>query len=88
MRIAWACPASASAPDRTFRGEPAGARTLAATLAEDDHAAAFRRYEAEHRRRIELRGRGAGLAAALLIPKSRAGIVARNAVARLLPAGR
>ena len=33
-------------------------------------------------------GRGAGLAAAMLVPKSRVGIVARNAAARLLPAGR
>ena len=65
----------------------AGARTLAAALAEGDHVAAFQRYEAEHRRRTDLRGRGAGLVAAMLIPKSRAGIVTRNAVARLLPAG-
>ncbi len=66
----------------------AGARTLAATLAEGDHVAAFRRYEAEHRRRTDARGRGAGLVAAMLIPKSRAGILARNAAARLLPTGR
>jgi 2-polyprenyl-6-methoxyphenol hydroxylase-like FAD-dependent oxidoreductase len=66
----------------------AGARTLAAALADSDHVEAFRRYEAEHRRRTDLRGRGAGLIAAMLIPKSRAGIFTRNAVARLLPAGR
>ncbi len=66
----------------------AGARTLAATLAEGEHIAAFRRYEAEHRRRTDARGRGAGLVAAMLIPKTRAGILTRNAAARLLPTGR
>ncbi len=66
----------------------AGACTLAAALADGDHAAAFRRYEAEHRRRTDARGRGAGLVAAMLIPKSRAGILTRNAAARLLPTGR
>ncbi len=66
----------------------AGARTLAAALADGDHVAAFRRYEAEHRRRTDARGRGAGLVAAMLIPKSRAGILARNAAARLLSTGR
>jgi 2-polyprenyl-6-methoxyphenol hydroxylase-like FAD-dependent oxidoreductase len=66
----------------------AGARTLAATLADADHVAAFRRYEAGHRRRTDARGRGAGLVATMLIPKSRAGILARNAAARLLPTGR
>jgi 2-polyprenyl-6-methoxyphenol hydroxylase-like FAD-dependent oxidoreductase len=65
-----------------------GARSLAATLAEGDHVAAFRRYEAEHRRRTDARGRGAGLVAAMLIPKSRVGILIRNAAARLLPTGR
>ena len=63
----------------------AGARTLAATLAEGEHVTAFRRYEAEHRRRTDARGRGAGLVAAMLIPKTRAGILARNTAARLLP---
>jgi hypothetical protein len=42
----------------------------------------------EHRRRTDPRRRGAGLAAAMLIPKSRAGIVTRNAAAGFLPAGR
>jgi 2-polyprenyl-6-methoxyphenol hydroxylase-like FAD-dependent oxidoreductase len=65
-----------------------GARTLATTLTEGDHRTAFRRYEAEHRRRTEVRGRGAGLVAAMLIPKTRAGILARKAAARLLPTGR
>jgi 2-polyprenyl-6-methoxyphenol hydroxylase-like FAD-dependent oxidoreductase len=66
----------------------AGARTLAATLAEGEHVTAFRRYEAEHRRRTDAWGRGAGLVAAMLIPKTRAGILARNTAARLLPTGR
>lgn len=65
-----------------------GARTLAATLADGEHVTAFRRYEAEHRRRTDARGRGAGLVAAMLIPKTRAGILARNTAARLLPTGR
>jgi 2-polyprenyl-6-methoxyphenol hydroxylase-like FAD-dependent oxidoreductase len=65
----------------------AGARTLAAALAEGDHVTAFRRYEAEHRRRTDAWGRGAGLVAAMLIPKSRAGILVRNTAARLLPTG-
>jgi 2-polyprenyl-6-methoxyphenol hydroxylase-like FAD-dependent oxidoreductase len=66
----------------------AGAHALAGELARSDYATAFRNYEAEHRRRTDPRRRGAGLAAAMLVPKSRAGIVARNAAARLLPAGR
>jgi 2-polyprenyl-6-methoxyphenol hydroxylase-like FAD-dependent oxidoreductase len=64
-----------------------GARTLATTLAEVEHGA-FRRYEAEHRRRTDAWGRGARLVAAMLIPKTRAGILARNTAARLLPIGR
>lgn len=66
----------------------AGAHTLARELAESGYETAFRNYEAEHRRRTDPRRRGAGLAAAMLVPKSRAGIVTRNAAARLLPAGR
>ncbi|HEY0534770.1 MAG TPA: FAD-dependent monooxygenase [Actinoplanes sp.] len=66
----------------------AGAHTLAGSLANKDHREAFKAYEVEHRRRTDPRRRGAGLAAAMLVPKSRAGIVARNAAARLLPAGR
>lgn len=65
----------------------AGAHTLAAALAEGDHVTAFRRYEAEHRRRTDPGRHSAGLAAAMLIPKTRAGIVIRNAAARLLPTG-
>jgi 2-polyprenyl-6-methoxyphenol hydroxylase-like FAD-dependent oxidoreductase len=66
----------------------AGARTLARALAGRDYRAALRQYEYEHRRRTDPRRRGAGLAAAMLVPKSRAGIVTRNAAARLMPAGR
>jgi 2-polyprenyl-6-methoxyphenol hydroxylase-like FAD-dependent oxidoreductase len=65
----------------------AGAHTLAAALAEGDQVTAFRRYEAEHRRRTEVRQRGVGLVAAMLVPRTRAGILVRNAVARLLPTG-
>jgi 2-polyprenyl-6-methoxyphenol hydroxylase-like FAD-dependent oxidoreductase len=65
-----------------------GARTLATALAEGDHVAAFHRYEAEHRRRADALARRAGLAAAMLIPRTRSGIMARNFAARLLPAGR
>jgi 2-polyprenyl-6-methoxyphenol hydroxylase-like FAD-dependent oxidoreductase len=67
----------------------AGAHTLASHLGTAaDHRTAFRSYEAEHRRRTDPRRRGAGLAAAMLVPKSRVGIVARNAAARLVPAAR
>jgi 2-polyprenyl-6-methoxyphenol hydroxylase-like FAD-dependent oxidoreductase len=62
----------------------AGARTLARAIEAGDLSA----YEGEHRRRTDPRRRGAGLAAAMLVPKSRAGIVARNVAARLLPAAR
>ena len=65
----------------------AGARTLAAALAENGPGTALRRYEAEHRRRTDSRGRGVGLMAATLVPKSRAGVAIRNTLARLLPAG-
>lgn len=66
----------------------AGAYALAEQLKGGDHRRAFAAYETEHRRRTDPRRRGAGLAAAMLVPKSRAGIVTRNAAARLLPAGR
>jgi 2-polyprenyl-6-methoxyphenol hydroxylase-like FAD-dependent oxidoreductase len=66
----------------------AGAYTLAEQLKQADYRRAFQNYEVEHRRRTDPRRRGAGLAAAMLVPKSRAGIVTRNAAARFLPAGR
>ncbi|MEU7976931.1 FAD-dependent monooxygenase [Micromonospora sp. NPDC049081] len=65
----------------------AGARTLAAALAGNKPAAALRRYEAEHRRRTDRRGRSTGLVASVLVPRSRPGVAVRNALARLLPAG-
>ncbi|MEV6709229.1 FAD-dependent monooxygenase [Micromonospora wenchangensis] len=65
----------------------AGARTLAAALAGNEPVAALRRYEAEHRRRTDRRGRTTGLVAAVLVPGSRPGVAVRNALARLLPAG-
>jgi 2-polyprenyl-6-methoxyphenol hydroxylase-like FAD-dependent oxidoreductase len=62
----------------------AGAFTLAEELAgtPDDPAAAFGRYETRHRRLVEPKQRGVGRAAALLVPKTRAGIAVRNLVAR------
>ncbi|NUR47925.1 MAG: monooxygenase [Hamadaea sp.] len=63
----------------------AGARVLADAIADSDHVTAFRRYETEHRRHTAARARGAGLVAGLLVPKTRLGILARNAAARLLP---
>ncbi|RSM71526.1 monooxygenase [Actinoplanes sp. ATCC 53533] len=65
----------------------AGAFTLAAALAADpgDHPRAFRRYEAEHRTLVGPKQRQVGRAAALLIPKTRLGITARNLAARALP---
>jgi 2-polyprenyl-6-methoxyphenol hydroxylase-like FAD-dependent oxidoreductase len=62
----------------------AGARTLAEALASTgDPAVALRRYEAAHRRRTDAKGRTAGLAAALLVPRTRPGIATRNAAAGL-----
>lgn len=65
----------------------AGASTLAAELAASpgDHQLAFRRYETGHRTLVEPRQRNVALAAALLIPASRYGILARNLATRLSP---
>ena len=63
----------------------AGAATLAAELADHDHATAFRRYETEHRLLVEPRQRTVSTAAAMLIPATRAGLAARNTATRLLP---
>ncbi|MFF3216640.1 FAD-dependent monooxygenase [Streptomyces sp. NPDC002886] len=62
----------------------AGAHTLAAELAASpgDHTAAFRRYEARHRLLVEPKQRGVGRAAALLVPSTRAGILARDLATR------
>jgi 2-polyprenyl-6-methoxyphenol hydroxylase-like FAD-dependent oxidoreductase len=64
-----------------------GAATLARALdaAPDDHATAFRAYEAEHRVRVRPTQRGRLIAGALLVPATRAGITARDLVVRLLP---
>jgi 2-polyprenyl-6-methoxyphenol hydroxylase-like FAD-dependent oxidoreductase len=64
----------------------AGAFTLAAALAETtDHTSAFRHYETAHRALTDPKQRNSGRAAALLIPKTRLGIAARNLAARAWP---
>jgi 2-polyprenyl-6-methoxyphenol hydroxylase-like FAD-dependent oxidoreductase len=65
----------------------AGASTLAEALAESDGdpAAAFRAYEARHRRLVEPRQQGVLLAASLLVPRSGVAIALRNAALRLAP---
>lgn len=64
----------------------AGAHTLATALAASlaDHAAAFTAYEKSHRTHTDAKQRAAGLATAMLIPKTRLGIATRNAAARVL----
>src|SRR3984957_405338 len=63
-----------------------GAATLARALAAaPDHATAFRAYEAEHRVRVRPTQRGRLIAGALLVPRTRAGITARDLAVRLLP---
>ncbi|MEU7884043.1 FAD-dependent monooxygenase [Microbispora bryophytorum] len=65
----------------------AGAFTLAEALAGTaDPGAAFRRYEATHRRLADPKQRNAGQASALLVPATRGGILARNLATRLWPA--
>lgn len=67
----------------------AGAYSLATALAQhpDDHVAAFARYESLHRARVMPKQRGMKWMAALLVPKTKFGITARNLVARVLPNG-
>jgi 2-polyprenyl-6-methoxyphenol hydroxylase-like FAD-dependent oxidoreductase len=66
----------------------AGAHGLAVALAEQsDHTTAFRQYETAHRSRVLPKQRGIGAAAALLVPKTRAGLTVRNLVARVWPGG-
>jgi hypothetical protein len=62
----------------------AGAFTLAEELADtpDDPADAFRRYQTRHCRLVDPKQRRVGLAAALMVPRTRAGIAVRNLVAR------
>jgi 2-polyprenyl-6-methoxyphenol hydroxylase-like FAD-dependent oxidoreductase len=65
----------------------AGAFTLAEELAAapGDPATAFRRYESAHRRLVDPRQRGIRQGAALLVPATRPGILARNLAIRLWP---
>lgn len=62
----------------------AGAFTLASALAASpaDHARAFDRYETEHRTLVDPKQRNVGRTVALLVPKTRFGIAARNLAAR------
>ncbi|WP_440072613.1 FAD-dependent monooxygenase [Streptosporangium sp. OZ121] len=68
----------------------AGAHTLAKALATHpaDHAGAFRRYEAEHRTLVGPKQRNVGRATALLVPRTRLGLAARNLAARAWPGRR
>jgi 2-polyprenyl-6-methoxyphenol hydroxylase-like FAD-dependent oxidoreductase len=63
----------------------AGAATLACALAQQpsDIDAALHEYEAEHRGVVASRQRYAWLAAALLVPRTRAGLATRNLGIRL-----
>ncbi|UDL90985.1 FAD-dependent monooxygenase [Mesorhizobium sp. PAMC28654] len=67
----------------------AGAFTLAEELAANpgDHRTAFRNYEARHRILVAPKQRGSWQAAALLVPRTRLGISARNLATRLWPLG-
>lgn len=56
----------------------AGAATLAAA---DDHRTAFRRYESAHRAWTDPKQRNLRRAVALLVPKTRRGILIRNLAA-------
>ena len=61
--------------------------TFAGHLAGDagDLAAAFRRYEAQHRRLVEPRQENVRLASTLLVPATSHGILLRNSAANLWP---
>jgi 2-polyprenyl-6-methoxyphenol hydroxylase-like FAD-dependent oxidoreductase len=65
----------------------AGAFTLAEELrrSPQDPAAAFRRYEAAHRKLVEPKQSNVSTAAAMMIPATRRGLAARNLGTRLLP---
>ncbi|QNE20591.1 monooxygenase [Kribbella qitaiheensis] len=66
----------------------AGAHTLAEELAATpgDPASAFARYETRHRKLVDPRQGNVAVAAGLMVPASRTGIVARNLATRLWPA--
>jgi 2-polyprenyl-6-methoxyphenol hydroxylase-like FAD-dependent oxidoreductase len=61
-----------------------GAATLAHALGDraTTTVEAVERYETSHRRQLQVHQRGASLASHLLIPRTRAGLLARNAVMR------
>ena len=65
----------------------AGAFTLAEALAASpsDHRLAFSRYEARHRTLVEPKQRNVAQVASMLIPATRAGLLARNLATRLWP---
>jgi len=67
----------------------AGAATLAQAVAHEptDIPGALRRYEQVHRSRLRRHHRGASAAAHLLVPQTRAGLMARDAVFRTYAAG-
>ncbi|GHA65165.1 oxidoreductase [Streptomyces tauricus] len=64
----------------------AGAHTLAEALHAhpEDHARAFRQYEATHRRLVNPKQRQIGPMASVLVPRTARGLTARNAAARAL----
>ncbi|MFG6200167.1 FAD-dependent monooxygenase [Nonomuraea sp. JJY05] len=66
----------------------AGAHTLAEELAATpaDPQSAFARYEARHRTLVDPRQGNVATAAAMMVPATRAGIVARNLASRFWPA--
>ncbi|KAB2381877.1 FAD-dependent monooxygenase [Actinomadura montaniterrae] len=66
----------------------AGAYTLAEELAATpaDHRAAFARYEAKHRTLVDPKQNNVSAAAALMVPRTRTAIAARNMATRLWPA--
>ncbi|MEV4347251.1 FAD-dependent monooxygenase [Actinoplanes sp. NPDC049596] len=62
----------------------AGAYALATSLADSaDLASGLRRYEAHHRKLTDPKQRHAARAAGLLVPRTRPGLTARNAAARM-----
>jgi 2-polyprenyl-6-methoxyphenol hydroxylase-like FAD-dependent oxidoreductase len=64
-----------------------GAATLAQAIAShpDDPAAAFRRYEQVHRRRLRRRQGGVWITSHLLVPATGPGLTARNTAFRVWP---
>ena len=81
-----ACRCSATAPAWPWRAPTPSPRRSPRTR--PTTRAAFRRYETEHRSLVAPKQRHIGRAAALLIPKTRLGIAARNLAARAWPSRR